>query len=116
MELLPSQGRILKAVMDVAYYRHTVLASNLANVNTPGFRRQDVDYSESLRASLSGHQEPADSLKVVDSPAVQKADGNTVDADLELARITQNALVYQLAAEIMSRKLAMMRRALSGGA
>lgn len=117
MELLPTQGQLLKAVLDVTYRRHSVLAGNLANVNTPGYRRQDVDYFASLETAIRAPSTASKvSVKVVDAPATLRSDGNTVDADVEIARLTQNALMYQVAAEILSRKLAMARRALSGGA
>ncbi len=117
MELLPSQGNLLRALLDVAYERHAILASNLANVNTPGFRRQDIDFQKSLQAALQvGPGKERFRPVVVDAPTTVKRDGNTVSPDLEIARLQQNALLYQVAAEVLSRKFTMMRRALTSAA
>jgi flagellar basal-body rod protein FlgB len=93
--------------------RHHVLTQNVANVETPGYRARDVDFGSALEDALSGavdgpvHVEPT-----ADRAAVVKADGNSVDLDFEMARLSENTIRTVALSEIISRKYAGLKRLL----
>jgi flagellar basal-body rod protein FlgB len=106
---------VLGRVMDAAALRHKVIAQNVANVNTPGYRRLAVEFEDELAKALgtpggAGRVTP----KVVIADGPERVDGNTVDLDREMGDLTKNGLLYQAAAQIIASRLAAMRSAVSG--
>ena len=80
--------------------RQQALSQNMANVNTPGYQRVDVDFHAQLRAALAStpNGQLAQPNFAVDHPGSDtavRADGNTVDIDQESSMMAENALEYQ---------------------
>lgn len=102
--------------------RLQVLASNLANADTPGFQARDLDFSTALQAALSpAGGEGVDALQAAASqstyarPGVQPSlDGNTVDAQREQATYAQAALEYRASMAFVESKVRTMLTAITG--
>lgn len=72
-------------------YRQELLASNIANADTPNYKAVDIDINEALRTGKT-----KDDVQVqYRVPAQGSADGNTVDMDIERSQFSQNALMYE---------------------
>jgi flagellar basal-body rod protein FlgB len=110
-----------KRLLDYTALRHEAIASNLANVETPHYRRVDVapNFATEFRQALASH----DSARVaatqpqvaIDATAVaQRKDGNTVDFESELMRLSQNFLEHQLETQLVSGTLLKLRLAITG--
>ncbi|MBX9626232.1 MAG: flagellar basal body protein [Gemmataceae bacterium] len=97
----------LSGLLSGAALRHRVIAQNVANVNTPGYRRLAVTFGGEL-----GRAGGAPQVVVADGPA--RVDGNTVDIDREMNDLTKNALLYQAAAQVASFRLAALRSSITG--
>jgi flagellar basal-body rod protein FlgB len=106
--------------------RMEVLAANLANADTPRYQARDVEFSAVLDGAARQLQTTnprhigADALTARDSlqyriPHQPSLDGNTVEADLELARYAENAVSYQASLLFANGKISTLRAALSGG-
>ena len=107
----------LERALQGAGLRQQVIANNIANVNTPGFKRSDVDFQASLASALdTGNQTQAlDSVSFApqtDSTSTMRADGNNVDVDQEMANLTDNALTYQTLSAIARTRLQMLQTAI----
>ncbi|OBU24319.1 flagellar basal body rod protein FlgB [Photobacterium aquimaris] len=109
--------------------RAETLASNLANVNTPGFKAKDVDFSRVLQSATSGanvglnltngrHITASGSAsgeqlyRVPTQP--DSGDGNTVDAQLEQNLFMQNSIEYQASLDFLGSKFKNLTKALKG--
>lgn len=93
--------------------RHEILAANIANIETPGYRARDLEFDEALQAAFDGQDTSAVAGRMVDKPtSVGRPDGNTVDLDMEMARLADNRGAYTTMAEILARRLAGLRRAI----
>jgi flagellar basal-body rod protein FlgB len=116
MELSPSKIDLLARVLDASALRHRVVANNIANVNTPGFQRLDVNFEDELAKAIEGGQKPAlVHPQVVEDPtAVPRQDGNTVDIDKEMGALSKNSLLYQATSQILASRMAALRLAISG--
>jgi flagellar basal-body rod protein FlgB len=117
MDLFDTTQLALSRAMQGASQRQTVLAENIANVNTPGYRRQDVDFHDSLRAALAGGASSIESVAFspqVDQASVVRADGNSVDMDVEASRLAQNGLEYESLAQVAKARLDILRSAIGG--
>lgn len=118
MTVIPSQFGILSNLMNAAELRQRVIGQNIANVNTPGYHRQDVAFEEALaRQLIQGGKSDAGGLRP-DIYEVEglpfRADGNNVDVDKEMGQLNKNALLYQTYAQVLASKMAMMRSAITG--
>jgi flagellar basal-body rod protein FlgB len=118
MNGLPSQIDVLSKLLDAADLRHRVIAQNVANVNTPGYRRQEVTFEDALAQSLQrGAESEFKNLqpKVVEAAATtDRADGNTVDIDEEMGRLNKNSILYRFYAQLMTGEIGTMRSAITG--
>jgi flagellar basal-body rod protein FlgB len=100
--------------------RQGVLANNLANVNTPNFKRSDVSFQGALASALrSSNGDPS----VVDNTAFStstdsstsvRADGNNVDVDVESANLAKNQLLFDSVMAIDTKRLHTMDQAITG--
>jgi flagellar basal-body rod protein FlgB len=103
---------VLTQVMNAANLRHRAIAQNVANVNTPGYKRLEVTFGGELSRAFGG---PAGALRVVaveDGP--ERVDGNNVDIDREMNALSKNALLYQAATQIIASRVATQRSAITG--
>jgi flagellar basal-body rod protein FlgB len=128
----------LERALDVRLVRQNVLGGNVANVDTPGFRPKDVDFTATMAAiegsarSDGGITQPslpsagqvesqetgiaAKDLPIVDVPAGGASfDGNTVDLDRTMVAMAENALQYGASARAAGKKLAILRYVVSDG-
>jgi flagellar basal-body rod protein FlgB len=93
--------------------RQTTLASNVANANTPGYRRQDVDFHGALRAAMSsGDVEHVAFAATTDGSAPMQADGNAVDIDVENANLAKNGLEYEALVSVAAARIAILKSAM----
>ncbi len=104
MELFDTVHIALERAIQGSSIRHEALAQNLANINTPGYRRRDVDFHSALQAAMPGGKDAVASAPIaaqVDSSSPMRADGNSVDVDAEAANLAQNALEYEALAQVL---------------
>jgi len=117
---------ILEKGLDASALRQRVLADNVANVDTPGFKRSDVDFAAvlaeaqaaapgelPLRATSPKHLPGAEQVQptaaVTDSSTTLRNDGNNVDIEQEMAKVAENSLYYSGVARALSAQLAVLR-------
>lgn len=110
----------LQTAMDFHRERHSVIAGNLANVDTPGYKPLDLERVDAgtpgaggaLATTSEGHlqAEGVSSTTVAFADGNDSgADGNSVNLERELAKIDANRVRYQTSAELASRRLALLR-------
>jgi flagellar basal-body rod protein FlgB len=118
MELFDTTQIGLERALSGASLRQQAIAQNLANVNTPGYRRQDVDFTSALHAAWEqGSQkvESVDATVQVDQSAVMRADGSSVDIDTEAAAQSKNGLQYEAVSAVIKTRTAILRSAIGLG-
>lgn len=118
---MSDQIAALTSLLRAAAARHGVLSSNIANVDTPGYRARDVEFGATLEAEISmaatspDHLAPsgaAGSTQVQTAERKSWVDGNTVELDQEVAAMTENAMLYQAGLSLLSTKIKMFKSAL----
>jgi flagellar basal-body rod protein FlgB len=119
--------------LNVRAFRQQLLASNIANADTPGYKARDIDFAAALRDVTSGRAVPTVSLRASsdrhlaggatgDAPAavlyrsVQQPsiDGNTVDMDVERNRFAENAVHYDANLTFLNSQIKLLLAALQG--
>jgi len=127
----------LSNAMTGASVEHSAISNNIANVNTPGYRRQSVSFREALAAATGDPQQgdelemtsnddrdlggaPADAPAAFDpqpqaDPTLQmRVDKSNVDVDQEMARLSQNSAYGQTMAQLLQVQFMRLREAISG--
>jgi len=129
---------LLNKAMDAASARTDVIANNIANVSTPGFKRSELVFQDNLKKMLDNQTNPSsDKLTVTNSrhiqigqapfdledfqPEVRKLedlsyrnDENNVDIDVEMANSTKNKIFYDSVAQSMNNEIKLLRLAITG--
>lgn len=98
MELFDTTQLALERAIQGAATRQSALANNIANANTPGYRRKDVDFHSALRGAMAEGQAGLASLTFSPQPdttAQVRADGSSVDIDQEASYLSQAGLEYE---------------------
>jgi flagellar basal-body rod protein FlgB len=110
--------RGLSQALTLHQQRHEVLASNLANVETPGYRARELEFGAALKDAFRGGEGIEAALPetevVADRTAPSRADGNTVDVDLQMAKLGANGGRYIALAKLLGHKVTMLRQAIEG--
>lgn len=119
---------LLEAGLNGLSLRNKVLADNIANVDTPNFKRSDVKFENVLQDALktpnpgnielkrtsplhiAGIRGFSDSFIYTDHSTAFRNDGNNVDIDLEMARLAENTLQYNALATSLTSHLNMYRQ------
>ena len=124
----------LEKSLNLRSLQHRVLASNIANMDTPNYKAVEIAVAEEmsrnqdsapaiqLRRTKIGHlplkHNAADSvkLKVAKPPEFNlRGDGNTVDLDRTMGKLAENTLRYKIAAQLISKKFNGLKNAIKGG-
>ena len=108
-----------KRLLDAATLRHEAIASNLSNIETPGYKRVDLpkEFSQEFATHLrAGGKSPGPEAKIVEDPAAiaRRKDGNTVQLDKELLAMTKNGAEYDMLTEFVSGSIKQLRLAITG--
>jgi len=114
---------VIGKTLDATAARQKSIANNIANVETPGYKRSYVSFEEELRSVLSrkDRREIQKALSElvpvrrndVFSPA--RPDGNNVNIDAEIADLAKTGLKHRAAAVLLEGKIAMLRAATTEG-
>lgn len=134
---VPTMSKLIDAALGIhpqslalGARRLEVLAANMANADTPGYKARDIDFRSALRDAmsattasdrlertharhLSGHLSTVDRLKyrVPNQPAL---DGNTVDPQLEQTSFAEASVRYQASLDFLASRIDGLRKALRG--
>jgi flagellar basal-body rod protein FlgB len=110
-----------KKTLDAVALRQEAINNNLANLETPGYKRVDLapNFEQELQkatAANDGQQisSMTPSLTVDSTAKAVSKDGNTVQLEQELMRMNQNAMTHSLETQMVSTMLAKMRLAITG--
>jgi flagellar basal-body rod protein FlgB len=120
-------GKIMSEVtnhMNYRSYRQEVLSSNIANVDTPGYRAKEVTFEEELGSRLTLRTTDEKHLKksiaagrypVKDDPFARIGnDSNTVDLDREMMKLNQNQIMFDASAEVIQNKIQELKDVIGG--
>jgi flagellar basal-body rod protein FlgB len=109
--MLESTTANLERYMDLLSTRQKLVASNIANADTPGYKTQDIDFQSEFQNLLNGQQPQtvqADGL-------AEKPDGNNVSMDREARLLAENAIRFNLASTLVRNQLKTIREAIDEG-
>ncbi|MCL4536488.1 MAG: flagellar basal body rod protein FlgB [Nitrospirae bacterium] len=111
--------RALEKMLDVASFRQKLLASNIANADTPGYKAKDISFQKELSEAIEGTEgngKGEQTYQVYETVTTMlNRDGNTVNLDIEMAKVAENTLIYNAATQLMAMKMRMVKDVIKGG-
>jgi flagellar basal-body rod protein FlgB len=111
MVMLDPIAGSIERYMDLLSTRQRLVASNLANIDTPGYKTKDIDFQFEFMSQLEGA-----SPRVVDRPGLQvNNDGNNVSLDRETRLLAENAMRFSLASNLLRSQIKLTRMAIEEG-
>lgn len=105
--------RELEQALDTLSARQRVISNNVANLNTPGFKRSDIDFFDHLKQVYTGAQE--DAKAKVDELTPVRLDGNNVSIEREMFALSQTELMYQAASRFTTAAVQRLTYAITDG-
>ncbi len=118
--------QLARKLLDASVMRQEAIANNIANADTPGYRRLDVsaDFGQTLRAQFAPGATPQpgalESLRprLAVDPTVHsvRPDGNSVEIESELMAMGRNRVDHEFLTELVSRNIKQLKMAISGHA
>ncbi|MEP9412120.1 MAG: flagellar basal body rod protein FlgB [Candidatus Brocadia sp.] len=110
---------LLGKMLDVSAIKHKVIANNIANINTPGYKKLGVSFAEQLERVIKDTSvNKFDSFQpkiVVSKEEVNgtvRNDGNNVDMDKEVAALMKNTLSYGIYTQLLAKKIELVKSAI----
>ena len=114
---------VLDKAADASWSRENILTNNIANVNTPGYKRKDLNFENTLKTELGRckHESLDSKMKDVDlsrlNPSVYvdssnysyRLDGSNVDIDTENAALARNQLKYNALVDSINHEFSMIK-------
>jgi len=100
----------LERYLDLLSARQKLVASNIANADTPGYRTQDIDFQAEFRSASGGAPRVFDVKDLV-----TKNDGNNVSLDRESRLLGENALRFSVATNLLRSQISEIRTAIKEG-
>ncbi len=116
---------VLSSAADAAWTRNEILNNNIANVDTPGFKRQDMEFESLLQHEIGRQEKTSSTLdqKVANvdyrrltpyvytdhSQLSTRLDGNNVDIDTEEAELASNQIMYDGIIEGLNKEFERMK-------
>ena len=130
--------RFNEAALSLRSQRQQVIASNIANADTPNYKARDIDFANALQATMARSAPPAGVLAATDpahiggsaqtgdtlpdgtpllyrTPAQGSVDGNTVDMDAERNQFADNAVRYEAGITMLNSQIRGLLAAIQGG-
>ena len=125
---------LLERSLDLRSLNQRVLASNIANMDTPNYKAFELVVAEEMNRSaesgakipfvqthanhLAGRTEPSNQvrLKTAQAPDFSlRGDGNTVDIERTMGNLAENTLLYNTAVQLLNKKFSILKNAINGG-
>lgn len=114
--------QLARKLLDASVLRQEAIASNIANAETPGYRRVDLapDFANELRSCVEGGKLNTKSASI--QPAITedrnarsvRPDGNSVELERELLEMNRNSVEYDFLTEVVSRNIKQLKLAITG--
>ncbi|MFH0810028.1 MAG: flagellar basal body protein [Pseudomonadota bacterium] len=114
MKIFDRTINVLEKALDIRLSRHNLIAANLANMDTPGYRALDFSFEAELSRALAEDPVRIGDLAEPSVVPATMAEG-PVDLDRENTRLAENTLNHDALTKLMSKKFDLLKYAISEG-
>lgn len=118
---IDKSATLLEKMLDVSSIKHKVIANNIANVNTPGYKKMEVSFADQLEKAVNESSmnkfdtlQPKIVISKEDASDTVRNDGNNVDMDKEVSSLVKNTLSYSIFTQLLAKKYEGIKSAIEG--
>jgi len=111
---------LLATTMDYVFRRHEIIAENLANVETPNYIAKDMPFQAVLKAAMDrAERQPTENPRFAtpqvlwDATGELRTDGNNVNAENEMMKLTKNTVLFNAVSELAKYKFTTLKTAMA---
>jgi len=102
--------------LDLAAFRQRLIASNLANVDTPGYRTRDINFESEMRRAENRLEAETPALRVFEVQGlIERPDGNNVNLERESLLLAQTQLQFRMGVELLRQEFQRITAAVKEG-
>ncbi len=107
---------LIEKALDIRAFYQRVLATNIANVETPGYKEKEVDFKSELgRLTGGGMEEGVRVSERTEGEGSASVDENTVTIEGQIVKMTENTLMFNSLVQLINKKFSMIRYAINEG-
>ncbi len=118
-----SQIDVFKRSLNVSWLKNKAISNNIANVDTPGYKKEVVKFDDVLNGAIELVKTNEKHISTTNSePRIEKVtntsfrkDDNNVDIDTEMAELSKNQLKFNIITEQLNSKLSRLKKAIDSG-
>jgi flagellar basal-body rod protein FlgB len=105
---------LIEKALDIRAFYHRILAGNIANVETPGYKEKDIDFRKELDR-VTEDPVPVEVTERSTTDGIAPVDGNTVNMEDQIVKMTENTLMFNSLVQMINKKFSMIRYAINEG-
>lgn len=105
---------LLEKYLDVAALRQGLVAGNIANIDTPGFKTRDIDFQTELKRAITEGYDTKPQIKTVDG-LIERPDGNNVSVDRESMLLAETQLQFRVGVQLLRSEYRKLSLAINEG-
>jgi flagellar basal-body rod protein FlgB len=105
---------LLERALNIRAQYHKVLSGNIANVETPNYKEKDINFQSEIQRNI-GSQNNVDIRESTDGDVIGSIDGNTVNMENQIVKMTENHMLFTSLVQVISKKFSMMRYVINEG-
>lgn len=105
---------LLERFLDVAAFRQGLVAGNIANIDTPGYRTRDINFGVELQRAITTRSPISPNVEQVDG-LIERPDGNNVSLDRESMLLAQTQLQFRVGVQLLRSEFKRVLTAINEG-
>jgi flagellar basal-body rod protein FlgB len=105
---------LIEKALTIRAMNHKVIAGNISNVDTPGYKEKEIDFKAELERT-SGGDKNIQVKERTDGDGLNTIDGNTVNIEKQMVKLTENTVMYTTLVQIMTKQFSIMRYIINEG-
>ena len=107
-------ANLLERALNIRAQYHKILSGNIANVETPNYKEKDIDFQAEIQRGM-GNANNIEIRESTDGDVIGSIDGNTVNMENQIVKMTENHMIFTSLVQVMSKKFSMMRYIINEG-
>jgi flagellar basal-body rod protein FlgB len=105
---------MVEKALNIRAFYHKIISGNIANAETPHYKEKDIDFSKELQKHMVDSRE-IEVKEKTDYDGVPSLDGNTVNIEGQIVKLSENTLLYNALVQAVVKKFSIMRYAINEG-
>jgi flagellar basal-body rod protein FlgB len=107
--------QVLESYINVTNTRHSLVVNNMANVDTPGYHTQDIDFRKQLTSAIEGTNPLGTPMVRTVSGLLERPDGNNVSLDREGLALSETQLQFRIGVQLIRTEFHRIMTAINEG-